>query len=395
MTYISADVPLITIAIVTYEQENDLFGCIDSVLMQDYPNIELIVCDDCSRVFDIKKLTDYIETHKKRNLKQYNLYRQAKNVGTVINCNTAISMANGEIIKTLAADDRLYGIDTIAFIGAQFHSHNISILAGRGRCYLKDGTPTEQYYPTQNEFIRMKCKGPDQLLKMLCTRPWSCILAPATAFHRNVFSQIGLFDTSYKYLEDWPFWIKACVSGIPIHICEQTLVWYRFGGISSLQERSAAAISAQRTFLRECQAVLQHEGMIQMQSTRNPWCILQCKLSIDILFMREAQTLDFREWSGIHKISFMGAHFPSLIYQKILGAVGNSRYLPWRFMGMFFIGGAFFASFFWISCPGVWSNIYLGIAIVCGILAAGYLLANGILWGINAYLERKYKLNKG
>lgn len=390
MTDSAKQFPLVTVAVVSYEQENELYGCLDSVLMQDYPNLELLLCDDGSRSFDSAKIREYVDARRKTNLRNFGLYHRSENGGTVLNCNAAVSNASGEIIKILAADDRLYAVDTISLIAAQFREHPALILAGRGRCYLRDGTHTEQYYPTGNEILRMKEAGPDEMLRLLCTRPWSCILAPAAAFRKDVFSEAGLFDTSYRYLEDWPFWIKACAMGIPIHICEQVFVWYRFGGVSSLQEKSGAAAAVQRTFLQECRQVLTREGIPRMKSTGGPWRVLQCRLSIDILHMREVRALDWAGWPRFRRLRYLLAHLPALLYQKILGAIGNSKYLPWKFALPLLLAGCLLTAIWAASGPGVWKSLCGGAAIVCGAAAAGYSLANGILWAANYCLRLKH-----
>ena len=38
--------PLVSIAIITYNQKEYLKECIDSCLKQDYPNFEIVVADD-------------------------------------------------------------------------------------------------------------------------------------------------------------------------------------------------------------------------------------------------------------------------------------------------------------------------------------------------------------
>ena len=42
------DYPLVSVAIITYNQKQFLQECIDSVLAQDYPNFEIVVADDGS-----------------------------------------------------------------------------------------------------------------------------------------------------------------------------------------------------------------------------------------------------------------------------------------------------------------------------------------------------------
>tara|TARA_B100000902_G_scaffold308341_1_gene297477 strand:+ start:58 stop:225 length:168 start_codon:yes stop_codon:yes gene_type:complete len=40
--------PLVSVNITTYNRASSLSRCLDSVLKQDYQNIEVIIVDDCS-----------------------------------------------------------------------------------------------------------------------------------------------------------------------------------------------------------------------------------------------------------------------------------------------------------------------------------------------------------
>ena len=40
------DLPLVSVGIITYNQKEYLKECIESVLEQDYPNIEIVIGDD-------------------------------------------------------------------------------------------------------------------------------------------------------------------------------------------------------------------------------------------------------------------------------------------------------------------------------------------------------------
>jgi len=51
------NLPKVTIMIATYNQERFIGEAIESAMAQDYPNLEIVVCDDCStdRTYEIAK----------------------------------------------------------------------------------------------------------------------------------------------------------------------------------------------------------------------------------------------------------------------------------------------------------------------------------------------------
>jgi len=91
--------PLISIAMTTYNGEKYLKEQLDSIYAQTYKNIEVIVCDDCSSDGTVEILKEYSQ--------QYNLkyYRNTKNIGLVKNFEKAILLCRGDFIALSDQDD--------------------------------------------------------------------------------------------------------------------------------------------------------------------------------------------------------------------------------------------------------------------------------------------------
>ena len=70
---------LFSVVIVCYNQADLIYDCIDSILEQTYPQIEIIIADDHSYDFDYEKLSRYIEKNAKDNLKRYEIFTNEKN----------------------------------------------------------------------------------------------------------------------------------------------------------------------------------------------------------------------------------------------------------------------------------------------------------------------------
>ena len=56
---INSPAPLVSVAIITFNQKPFLKECIDSVLAQDYENVEIVVADDASTDGTHELLCDY------------------------------------------------------------------------------------------------------------------------------------------------------------------------------------------------------------------------------------------------------------------------------------------------------------------------------------------------
>jgi glycosyltransferase involved in cell wall biosynthesis len=91
--------PLVSVIIPTYYREEQLEHAIESVLSQEYENIELIVVDDSGEGFAR-------ETVEKHDVDQYIEFE--KNKGDNIARNTGIECGSGEYFQFLDDDDELY-----------------------------------------------------------------------------------------------------------------------------------------------------------------------------------------------------------------------------------------------------------------------------------------------
>ena len=97
-----------SVILLLYNNSEFLEECLDSVLAQDYPAVEIIVVDDGSKSFDQSGIETYIREHKKDNIRNFIVYQNECNFGTVRSANGAIRKASGRYIKLLAGDDALY-----------------------------------------------------------------------------------------------------------------------------------------------------------------------------------------------------------------------------------------------------------------------------------------------
>ena len=93
--------PLVSIIVPVYNGQRYLGECIDSILNQDYENIELIIVNDGSKDASSKIIDEYAKKDKRVKA----IYQ--KNSGVSSARNNGINNANGEYITFVDADDYL------------------------------------------------------------------------------------------------------------------------------------------------------------------------------------------------------------------------------------------------------------------------------------------------
>lgn len=97
-----SEIPLVSICITSYNYGCYIADAIDSALGQTYPNVEVVVSDNCSTDNTAEVLSRYEKNPRVAFL------TNPENVGMVRNHNIAVMRARGEYIVVLSADDVLF-----------------------------------------------------------------------------------------------------------------------------------------------------------------------------------------------------------------------------------------------------------------------------------------------
>jgi len=199
--------PLVTVITPAYNQGKFIRDTIESVLAQDYPNIELIVLNDGS--------TDETEAI----LKEYNgriKWETQKNMGQTPTINKGWKMGNGEIITWLNSDDTyLPGAVRKAVEYLAAHPET-GVVYGETIHTKADGTPfgRSRTFPVfdYDKFVR-ECDN--------------TIVQPSSFIRRSVIEKVGDLDPVFYYFMDWDLWIRAGLH-FKINFIAEDMSTYRF-----------------------------------------------------------------------------------------------------------------------------------------------------------------------
>ena len=96
--------PKISIVTPMYNCEEYIVDCINSVLYQNFKDIEHIIIDDCSTDKSAEIASNIIEQHRGGEI-NFKLLRHEKNTGQGEAINDGIAVARGKYIRVLHADD--------------------------------------------------------------------------------------------------------------------------------------------------------------------------------------------------------------------------------------------------------------------------------------------------
>lgn len=100
------NLPLVSICIPNYNYGYYLRNCLDSILEQTYPNIEVIFRDNNSTDNSFEIAMEYYHKFKEKNI-WFCIHNNKRNYGSDKNTNMCISEGQGQFIYVLASDDSI------------------------------------------------------------------------------------------------------------------------------------------------------------------------------------------------------------------------------------------------------------------------------------------------
>lgn len=232
----SANFPLFSILVLCYRNQDLLFAMLDSIFMQDYPRIQLIVSDDGSPDFDTETVEQYINLHKRSNIEQVLVRKNEINMKTVPHIHHAITYVRGDYLVFTAADDRFACSDVITTYVESFLSNPEKVwLVAKCNMTTPDYKKVRYVTPTsKDEFYFLQDDA-----HLLFSR-WSrrgMAIPCCMAFKMTAFDLVGGIDLDYLFLEDWPLELKLLRNGNAPIFCNKLVAIHSTGGISNANNR--------------------------------------------------------------------------------------------------------------------------------------------------------------
>ncbi len=223
---------LFSVVVMSYNRGELWKQAVDSILSQDYPEIELVLADDGSEDFDKAEAERYIREHAGKSLKGFVVLADGVHVGTVANLRRAHGHCTGRYLTHIAGDDAYADGGVLSRYAEALEKKQAEVLGVYGDSLLCDEElePTGESYFDREEALRLNGCSADELFKKLADR--CCIPMGATAFIREEFLAQGDFDERYRLIEDWPFFVRTACGGRRYIYIESPALLYRAGGVS-------------------------------------------------------------------------------------------------------------------------------------------------------------------
>lgn len=200
----------LSVIIPAYNKPSELIDCINTLGAADPVDCELIIQDDCSPDFDLRKFIapQFIE-------------RNPQNVGFAANCNIAAKRATRDILcfvnqDIYATPERSIGWATAllnAFSNPQVGIVGARLLFPNGHIQSAGGL----FDVTGSPYHRCLGYSNPDYEEVSTAREVDWVTGAALAIRRELFERVGGFDTSYRaYFEDTDLCMKVRALGFKV-----------------------------------------------------------------------------------------------------------------------------------------------------------------------------------
>lgn len=217
------------ISIITscYNREATIRGAIESVMNQDYPDIEYIVVDGASKDASLQIIRseeqramseDFVAAHPGFTMKVFS----EPDGGMYEAINKGIRIATGDYIGLVHSDDFLYSAHTISNIAKRLEQTHADFLYGDG--LFVNAVDTDKV-------IRKWIGGTYRLWKV---RHGWLPLHPTCYIRKDVMEKRGLYNESYKIAADSDLLFRYLLGGdMSVTYLPEYIVRMRMGGMST------------------------------------------------------------------------------------------------------------------------------------------------------------------
>lgn len=204
----------ISIITTCYNRASTIRSAIESVLSQDYGDIEYIVIDGASTDGSLDVINDYRD--------RITRIVSEPDHGMYEAINKGIRIATGDVIGLLHSDDMLYATDIISKVATRIQKTGADFLYGNGLFVNADDT---------SRVVRNWIGGDYRLWKV---RHGWLPLHPTCYIRREVMLRRGLYNETYRIAADSDLLFRYLLGGeLSVTYLNEYIVRMRMGGMST------------------------------------------------------------------------------------------------------------------------------------------------------------------
>lgn len=204
----------VSVMLPTYNAEAFIRECIESILTQDYPNIEIVVSDDASSDHTAQIVKEICVCYPEK----ISLNVNQNNIGITKNCNLALSKCDGDYVCLFAGDDVMLPgkiSEQVSLLEADIEAslcyHRVEIFDHDDGRIIETTEPNRSIFSVFDIIEKGGLPGANSVMARRAS-------IPALGYNENLPS-----------VSDWLFVIEIALRG-KIVFCDKVLARYRKHG---------------------------------------------------------------------------------------------------------------------------------------------------------------------
>ena len=220
----------VSVVVTCYKYGRFVAEAVDSLLGQTFSALEIIVIDDASpdNSADVLRAR-YADNPRVR------LVLHPTNMGHIRSYNEGLSMARGEFMGVLAADDFCLRSDAVARQVAIFDAQpRVGFVYSAYAMVDEHSRPFRSFEPWPADYVR---DGFDEFRELLFR---NYVPHSGTLVRRSCHDELGLYDTALPHAGDWDMWLRVA-SRFDVGYVAQPLYAYRVHGSNMSIKRYSPA----------------------------------------------------------------------------------------------------------------------------------------------------------
>lgn len=262
------------------EPESVLRKSIESILDQTFKDFEFIIINDSpSNEVNNKIINEY--SAKDERIKAIN---NKKNIGLTQSLNKGISVANGNFVARMDADDYSYPKRFERQVNFLKNNSDVIVCGTNVRLFGDEITPRIKSYPKNSK----DCKN------FLFFN--SCFAHPTVMLRKNVLQDNNMaYNEQYRSSQDFDLWCRLSEYGAFYNL-QEVLLDYRvserqISSLSSGEQFDNARKIRRNYFIAECnkdvsQKIMKEDITLNLIQTfkiesQNPWCLFSLYMSVN------------------------------------------------------------------------------------------------------------------
>ena len=234
--------PLVTVCVVSYNAKDFITETLDSIKMQTYDNIELIISDDCSKDGTVDVCKKWLADNSERFVSS-ELVVSPMNTGVTANSNRGLAASHGEWWKIIGSDDILHPeciAKCVAYVSerpeVRFLFGNQITFTGAflDKKYHREQLPFSHYFFGDRVSAQKQHSIITKLAQVGC--------APTSFAETSLLREVGGFNPRFPMNEDTPLYILLTRLGYKLWHLDDYIVYRRVHEQSIMHQKEDNAL---------------------------------------------------------------------------------------------------------------------------------------------------------